>query len=106
MIKRCISQRIGSLIGLVDEAIDWMFKAYEMTVNSLMLLGKEVYDLRAAHEKEKQKRGRSRRQIEHGQGITREEAQALVQSHIEASQSVITAPAEPELPASQALVRR
>jgi hypothetical protein len=33
-----------------------MSKAYEITVNSLMLLGKEVHDLRAAHEKEKQKR--------------------------------------------------
>jgi hypothetical protein len=84
-IKRRISQRTGSPIGSVDEAIDRMSKAYEMTANSLMLLRKEVHDLRAAHEKEKQKRGRSRRQIEHGQGISREEAQALIQGHIEAS---------------------
>jgi hypothetical protein len=45
-----------------------------MTVNSLILLEKEVYDLQAAHEKEKQKCRQSRRQIEYGQGITREKA--------------------------------
>jgi hypothetical protein len=105
-IKRRISQRTGNPIGSVDEAINQMSKAYKITTNSLMLLGKEVHDLQATHEKKKQKRGQSRRQIEHGQGITREKAQALVQSHIKASQSVITAPAEPELPASQALIRR
>ena len=105
-IKRRISQRTGSPLGSVDEVINRMSKAYEMTANSLMLLGKEVHDLRGAHEKEKQKRRRSRKQIEHGQGITREEAQALVQSQIEASQSRTTAPGESELPASQTLVRR
>lgn len=83
-----------------------MSKAYEMTTNSLMLLGKEVHDLRAAHEKEKQKRRRSRKQITHEQGITKEEAQMLVQSQIEASQSITTAPAEPDLPESQPPVRR
>jgi hypothetical protein len=83
-----------------------MSKAYEMTTNSLILLEKEVHDLQAAHEKEKQKHRRSRRQIEHRQGITREEAQALIQNPIKASQSVITALVEPELPASQTLVRR
>jgi transposase len=40
------------------------------------------------------------------QGITREEAQALIQGQIEASQAAITTPAEPELPASQPVVRR
>jgi hypothetical protein len=105
-IKKRISQRTGSPLDSVDEVINRMSKAYEMTANSLMLLGKEVHDLRAAHEKEKQKRGRSRRQITHEQGITREEAQALIQSQIEMPQSITTALTEPELPASQALVRR
>jgi hypothetical protein len=30
-----------------------MSKAYEMTMNDLLLVRKENYDLRAAHEKEK-----------------------------------------------------
>jgi hypothetical protein len=83
-----------------------MLKAYEMTMNDLLLIRKENYDLRAAHEKEKQKCKRSKKQISIEQGVTREEAQALVQGQIEASQAVTTALAEPELPASQLIVRR
>ncbi|EED20347.1 pogo transposable element, putative [Talaromyces stipitatus ATCC 10500] len=60
---------------------------------------------RAPHEKEKQKRQRSKQQISHEQGITREETQALVQGQIESSQAVTTAPAEPELPVSHPPVR-
>jgi hypothetical protein len=105
-IKKRISQRTGSPLDSVDEVINQISKAYEMTANSLMLLGKEVHDLQATHEKKKQKRGQSRRQITHKQGITREEAQALIQSQIEMPQSITTALTKPELPASQALVRR
>lgn len=105
-IKRRISRCTRSPSEVIDEAINRMSKAYEMSINELHIMRKEVHDLRAAHEKEKQKRRRSRAQISHEQGITREEAQALVQGQIEASQIDITAPAEPELPASQALVRR
>ncbi|EEA22980.1 conserved hypothetical protein [Talaromyces marneffei ATCC 18224] len=63
-----------------------------------------MHDLRAANEKEKQKRQKSKKQISIEQGITREEVQALVQGQIEASQAVTTAPAEPGLPAPQAVV--
>jgi hypothetical protein len=105
-IKRRISRRTRSSSEVIDEAIIRMSKAYEMTVNDLLLVRKENHDLRAAHEKEKQKRRRSRKQISHELGITREEAQVLIQSQIEASQPVTAAPAEPELPASQPPVRR
>jgi hypothetical protein len=105
-IKKRISQRTGSPLNSVNKVINQMSKAYEMTTNSLMLLGKEVHDLQATHEKKKQKHRQSRRQITHEQGITREEAQALIQSQIEMPQSITTALTEPELPASQALVRR
>ncbi|EEA22276.1 hypothetical protein PMAA_060560 [Talaromyces marneffei ATCC 18224] len=62
-------------------------------MNDLVLVRKEMHDLRAANEKEKQKRQMSKKQISIEQGITREEAQALVQGQIEASQAVTTAPA-------------
>jgi hypothetical protein len=75
-------------------------------MNDLLLVRKENYDLRAAHEKEKQKRKRYNKQISIEQGITREEVQALVQGQVEASQVVITALEEPQLPASQPIVRR
>ena len=105
-IKRRISERMGSPNQVIDQAITRMSKAYEMTMNDLLLVRKENYDLRAAHEKEKQKRNRSNKQISIEQGVTREEAQALVQGQIEASQAVTTTPAEPGLPASQQVVRR
>ncbi|EED21130.1 hypothetical protein TSTA_083620 [Talaromyces stipitatus ATCC 10500] len=81
-------------------------KAYELTVNDLLLVRKENHDLRAAHEKEKEKRQISKKQISTKQVITREEAQALVQSQAEASQAVTTTPGEPELPASQPVKSR
>ncbi|EED14181.1 hypothetical protein TSTA_104000 [Talaromyces stipitatus ATCC 10500] len=80
-----------------------MSKAYETTMNDLVLVQKENRDLRAAHGKEKQKRQKSKKQISIEHGITGEEAQALVQDQVEASQAVTTAPGEPELPASQAV---
>uniref|UniRef100_A0A093UV60 Uncharacterized protein n=1 Tax=Talaromyces marneffei PM1 TaxID=1077442 RepID=A0A093UV60_TALMA len=72
-------------------------------MNDLVLVRKEMHDLRAANEKEKQKRQKSKKQISIEQGITREEVQALVQGQIEASQAVTTAPAELGLPAPQAV---
>jgi hypothetical protein len=105
-IKRRISQRTRSPSEVIDKAINRMSKAYEISINELQIVQKEVRDLRAAHKKEKQKRTRSRKQISHEQGITREEAQALIQGQVEASQSVTAAPAEPELPVSQPPVRR
>ena len=105
-IKKRISERTGSPNQVIDQAIMRMSKAYETTMNDLLLVRKENYNLRAAHEKEKQKRKRSNKQIYIEQGITRAEAQALVQGQVEASHTVTTTPAEPELPAPQAVVRR
>jgi hypothetical protein len=105
-IKRRISQRPTSPLDIMAQAMDRLSKAHEYTTHENLILRKENHDLRAAHEKEKQKRRRSRKQISHEQGITREEAQALISRPVEASQTVTTAPAEPELPASQPPVRR
>jgi hypothetical protein len=33
-----------------------MFKAYEMSINNLLIIRKEVYNFQIAHKKEKQKR--------------------------------------------------
>jgi len=82
-----------------------MSKAYKISINELLIIWKEVHNLRALYKKEKQKRRRSRKLISYNQGITREEAQALIQSQIEVSQNDTTAPAEPELPASQPPIR-
>ncbi|EED21402.1 conserved hypothetical protein [Talaromyces stipitatus ATCC 10500] len=90
----------------INQAVVRLSKAYEMIANDVLLVRKENYDLRAAHEKEKQKRQKSKKQISIEQAVTKEEVQALVQGQVEASHAVTTTPAEPELPASQAVVRR
>jgi hypothetical protein len=105
-IKKHISRRSTSPLDIMAQAMDRLSKAHEYTTHENLILRKENHNLRAAHEKEKQKRRRSRKQISHEQGITREEAQVLISRPVEASQTVTTAPAEPELPASQPPVRR
>ncbi|EED18661.1 pogo transposable element, putative [Talaromyces stipitatus ATCC 10500] len=104
-INKRINKRTGSLNQNeeINQAVIWLSKAYEILANDALLVRKENRDLRAAHEKEKQKRKRSNKQISIEQGITREEAQALVQGQVEASHAVTTTLAEPELPASQAV---
>ncbi|EED13623.1 pogo transposable element, putative [Talaromyces stipitatus ATCC 10500] len=104
--KKRISRHTRSSSEAIGEVFTRASKAYEMSINKLTIAQKELHDLRAAHEKEKQKRRRSKQQISHEQGITREEAQALVQGRVEASQAVTTAPAEPELPVCHPPVRR
>ncbi|EED14543.1 conserved hypothetical protein [Talaromyces stipitatus ATCC 10500] len=104
--KKRISRHTRSSSEAIGEVFTRASKAYEMSINKLTIAQKELHDLRAAHEKEKQKRQKSKKQISHDHGITREEAQALVQGQIEASQAVSTAPAEPELPVSHPPVRR
>ncbi|EED12730.1 conserved hypothetical protein [Talaromyces stipitatus ATCC 10500] len=107
-INKRINKRTGSLNQNeeINQAVIRLSKAYEILANDALLVRKENRDLRAAHEKEKQKCKRSNKQISIEQGITREEAQALVQGQVEASHAVTTTLAEPELPASQAVVRR
>jgi hypothetical protein len=90
---------------VIDQAIMQMSKAYETTMNDLLLVRKEKHNLRAANEKEKQKRQRSKQLIPTEQGLTIEATQALIQGQVEASQAVTTAAAEPELPASQPVIR-
>ncbi|EED15263.1 transposon, putative [Talaromyces stipitatus ATCC 10500] len=92
-IKKRISRHTRSSSEVIDEVFTRASNAYEMSINKLTIAQKELHDLRAAHEKAKQ--------ISHEQGITREEAQALVQGQIEVSQAVTTGPAEPELPVSR-----
>ncbi|EED13461.1 conserved hypothetical protein [Talaromyces stipitatus ATCC 10500] len=106
IIPKRISRHTRSSSEAIDEVFTRASKAYEMSINKLTIAQKELHDLRAAHEKEKQKRQKSKKQISLEQGIIREEAQALVQGQIEASQAVTTAPAEPELPVSHPPVRR
>ncbi|EED11891.1 conserved hypothetical protein [Talaromyces stipitatus ATCC 10500] len=104
-IGKQISQHTENSSEVFYKAITQASKAYETTMNDLLLSRKENHDLRTAHEKEKQKRQKSKKQVSNEQGISTEEAQVLIQDQIEASQAVTTVPAEPELPVSHPPVR-
>ncbi|EED21956.1 transposon, putative [Talaromyces stipitatus ATCC 10500] len=103
-INKHINERTGNQNQEINQAVIRLSKAYEILANDTLLVRKENHDLRAANEKEKQKRQKSKKKISIEHGITSEEAQALVQGQVEASQAVTAAPVEPELPASQAVV--
>ncbi|EED16243.1 conserved hypothetical protein [Talaromyces stipitatus ATCC 10500] len=64
-VIRRIDQLTGSPNEVIDQAIMRMSKPYEKTVNDLLIVWKENKDLRAAHEKEKQKRQISHEQLRH-----------------------------------------
>ena len=73
-----------------------------MTMNELSIIRKEVHDLRAANEKEKQKRRRFTARIAHEGGLT---AQDLVGSQNQSSQPVANDPPQSERVASPPRVR-
>ena len=64
-------------------------------MNDAAIMKKQYQDLFAAHEKEKQKRRKSKKKINHEGGITREEAQELMKSRDEAIQPSINEAAQP-----------
>jgi hypothetical protein len=43
-----------SPLSLINQALDWISKPCETTMNELTIIRKEVHELRAANEKEKQ----------------------------------------------------
>ncbi|KAI7975379.1 hypothetical protein EIK77_006335, partial [Talaromyces pinophilus] len=104
-IKKRISDHPTSPLEKVDQAINRMSKAYEMTINELLIIRKEVHDLRAANEKEKKKRKRSRAQIAYEGSLTAQEAQELIASQNGASEPIPAASVESEPQASQPRVR-
>jgi hypothetical protein len=62
-----------------------LIKAYESTMVNAAIMKKQYDELFAANEKEKKKRQRSKKRIQHSGGITREEAQELIRSRDEAT---------------------
>ncbi|EED11599.1 transposon, putative [Talaromyces stipitatus ATCC 10500] len=85
--------------------LDRIAKAYEVGMKQFVIIQKEVHDLRAANEKEKRKRQRSKRQISHEGDLTVQEAQKLIISRDQASRSNPAVSGESEPQASQPRVR-
>lgn len=77
-IKALLRARSKSPPSPLNCAINQVLKACQVTMQSAAFLEKEVSDLRAANEKQKQKRTRSRRQIPSTEGLSVLEASALI----------------------------
>ena len=82
-IKALLKQRPKSPPSPLNSAINQVLKACQITMQSAAFLEKEVSDLRAANERQKQKRSRSTRQIAHEGDISVEEVRKLRSEPIE-----------------------
>ncbi|EKV21914.1 hypothetical protein PDIP_01700 [Penicillium digitatum Pd1] len=73
-----LRQRSRSPPSPLNSAINQGLKACQMTMQSAAILEKEVHDLRSENEKKKQKKTRSRKQIPATEGLSVQEATALI----------------------------
>ncbi|KMP01593.1 hypothetical protein CIRG_01732 [Coccidioides immitis RMSCC 2394] len=77
-IKNLMGQGLESSSQGLMEGFYQIIKACEYGMVSATIMKKQYQNIFAANEKEKQKHKRSRRQIQHEGGLTREQAQALI----------------------------
>jgi hypothetical protein len=80
------------------QAVDQVFKAYQIAMTNVLLLAQENKQLRAENEKQKQKRRRSNRQIPALAGLSVQEAQDLTQAlepYIQPTAPSLVAPEQP-----------
>lgn len=93
-IKKLLRHRTQSPPSPTNTALNQLIKGCEIAMNSAILLAKENQDLRAAHEKQRQKGKRSNRQIAHTEGLSIQEAQELIQHKNETQETQGALPVE------------
>ncbi|OQE34135.1 hypothetical protein PENCOP_c031G07184, partial [Penicillium coprophilum] len=69
-IKALLRTRSRSPPSPLDRALNQLVKGFRLTMQGAILLAKENKELRAANEKQKQKRTRSRKYIPAEEGLT------------------------------------
>jgi len=69
---------------------DKIIKGHEMALNEAVLARQEIHELRASHEKQLQKRKRSRRQIAAEEDLSIQEGQDLIQGESQVEEAVPT----------------
>ena len=90
-IKALLRIRSRSPPSPSNRALNQLVKGFQLQLQSHILQAQEIKELRAANEKQKQKRGKSRRQIQAEAGLTVQEASQLITEPVEA----IEAPPSP-----------
>jgi hypothetical protein len=106
-IKALLRTRSRSPPSPSDRALNQLVKGFRLTMQGALLLAKENKELRAENEKKKQKRARSRKQIPAQEGLTVQEASALIMQPVEAIEAPIPPrrrrPSPPLQPRTRAL---
>jgi hypothetical protein len=105
-IKKLLRHRTQSPPSPTNRALNQLVKGFEIALNGAAILAKENQDLRAAHEKELQKRKRSKAQIASAEGLSIEEGHTLVQSRNQVEEAIQTGPTLQEPNAPDTLQRR
>jgi hypothetical protein len=100
-LKKLLRERTYSPPTPSKAALDQLIKGCEMAMNNAILLAKENRDLRAAHEKQLQKRKQSRRQIEAAEGFSIQEGQEFIQQRNQAAEAIPTIPTDQAVDAEQ-----
>ena len=104
-VKKLLKRHSNSPPSPAKSAMDQLIKGCQMAMNSTTILTKENHDLRAANEKQQQKRKRSNRQIAYTGGLSIQEAQGLIQHEDEAQEASTAISDGPASAASQPSVR-
>jgi DDE superfamily endonuclease len=104
-IKALLKRRSRSPPSPTDAALNQLIKGCQLAMNSAVILAKENSDLRAANEKQKQKRAKSARRIASEQGLSVQQAHELISRPNQASEAQSTIPIEATQPASQPISR-
>jgi hypothetical protein len=89
-IKKLLRHCTQSPPSPTKTALNQLVKGFEIALNGAAILAKENQDLRTAHEKEVQKRKRSKAQIASAEGLSIKEGQALVQSKNQVEEAIQT----------------
>ena len=86
-IKALLRTRSRSPPSPSDRALNQLIKGFQLQLQSHILQAQEIKELRAANEKHKQKRTRSRRPIPTKEGLSVQEASALNMQQQEATEA-------------------
>ena len=76
----------------LDRVLNQIIKGFRLTIQGAILLAEEIKELRAANEEQKQKRARSKRHIPDEEGLSVQEASALIMQPGEATKVPPPAP--------------
>jgi hypothetical protein len=100
-IKALLKRRSKSPQSPTNVVLDQLIKGCEITMNTAVIMKKELSDLRAANEKQKQKRTRSKRRIASGEGMSIQEGRELIAQPEQAAEARYISEDQPAPDASE-----